>query len=61
VNRTLLETTLAGEYQSGVHSTVPLFDLVGAEAFLQPWTRRALRTEPWQTAESSSIVGHPVG
>lgn len=59
VNRALLEAVLADEHQSGVHSTVPLFDLVGAEAFLQPWMGRGIRIAASRTAESSAASGHP--
>jgi asparagine synthase (glutamine-hydrolysing) len=38
VDRARLETALADEFTSTIRSTVPVFDLVGAEAWLQPWS-----------------------
>ncbi|MEJ0038605.1 MAG: asparagine synthase C-terminal domain-containing protein [Gammaproteobacteria bacterium] len=61
VNRALLEAALADDPTSGIHSTVPLFELVGAEAWLAPWAAGAIRSEPSRTAESSAASGHPAG
>jgi asparagine synthase (glutamine-hydrolysing) len=39
VDRARLERALADESTSPIRSTVPVFDLVGAEAWVQPWNR----------------------
>jgi asparagine synthase (glutamine-hydrolysing) len=59
VCRRALEAALEGTPESPVRSTVPLFDLVGAEAWLQPWDARRIRSASSPTGESFSCAGHP--
>jgi len=61
VCRELLEAALADEQSSDLRSTVPVFDLIGAEAWLQPWQSPPVRTPSSGRESSPASARHPAG